>query len=203
MTRFKQSLTKATGSPRTWTKCLGRRAIRVHERLSLRLWECVADGTSTPTWKASSAIATRSRPLSPVAWRLPRRRERPGADAEASQGRLQEAFGPLLGAAHQEPRWQDRQRLRDLGLHLQFDAATGTDAFLANASNTKQEYWNLYGENASFLGSESKLADFVEGDVVQMKVISPGSYSFDTQAGGNTTVPQFEVRKITHKGSCD
>ena len=85
----------------------------------------------------------------------------------------------------------------------QFDAATGTDHFLANASNTKQEYWNLYGENASFMGSESKLADFVEGDAVQMKVISTGSYSYDTQAGGNTTVPQFEVRKITHKGSCD
>ena len=38
------------------------------------------------------------------------------------------------------------------------------------------------GETASFLGSESKLEDFVEGDVVQMKLISLGSYSFDTQA---------------------
>ena len=85
----------------------------------------------------------------------------------------------------------------------QFDAATGTDAFLAHASNEKQEYWYLDGENSAFVGTESKLADFVEGDAVQMKVISLGSYSYDTQAGGNTTVPKFEVRKITHKGSCD
>ena len=89
------------------------------------------------------------------------------------------------------------------GCIFQFDAATGTDAFLAQASNKKQEYWFSDGENAAFVGTDDKLADFVEDDVVQMKVISLGSYSYDTQAGGNTTVPKFEVRKITHKGSCD
>ena len=52
-------------------------------------------------------------------------------------------------------------------------------------------------------GSASRFADFVQDDVVQMKVISLGSYSYDTQAGGNTTVPLFQVSKITHKGSCE
>ena len=85
----------------------------------------------------------------------------------------------------------------------QFDAATGEDAFLGNASYKKQEYWNLYGENASFTGDADRLADFVEGDAVVMNVVSAGSYSYDTQAGGNTTVPAFEIVKITRKGSCE
>jgi hypothetical protein len=33
-----------------------------------------------------------------------------------------------------------------------------------------------------------------------MNVAVVGSYSYDTQAGGNTTVPQFQIRKITRKG---
>ncbi|MDF2735252.1 MAG: hypothetical protein K0S97_1875 [Chloroflexota bacterium] len=84
----------------------------------------------------------------------------------------------------------------------QFDAATGEDAFLGHASYKKQEYWNLYGENASFTGVADRLSDFVEDDAVLMNVISTGSYSYDTQAGGNTTVPSFEIVKITRKGSC-
>jgi hypothetical protein len=39
-------------------------------------------------------------------------------------------------------------------------------------------------------------------DVVYMKVVSEGSYSYDTQAGGNSTVPQFRVVSTSRKGSC-
>jgi hypothetical protein len=85
----------------------------------------------------------------------------------------------------------------------QFDAATGEDAFLGQASYKKLEYWYSDGENASFVGDASRLADFVEGDVVVMNVVGAGSYSYDTQAGGNTTAPAFEVVKITRKGSCE
>jgi hypothetical protein len=84
----------------------------------------------------------------------------------------------------------------------QFDAATGAGSFLGNASFKRQTYWNLYGESTSFTGDEGLLTDFVEDDIVVMNVISTGSYSYDTQAGGNTTVPSFEVRKIVRKGSC-
>lgn len=85
---------------------------------------------------------------------------------------------------------------------FQFDAATGTEGFLAQAANKKLSYWFSDGENASFTGTAAKLADFVEDDVVYMKVVSEGSYSYDTQAGGNTTVPQFRVVSISRKGSC-
>jgi hypothetical protein len=46
------------------------------------------------------------------------------------------------------------------------------------------------------------LEDFVEDDMVVMNVTSLGSFSYDTQIGGNTTVPLFTVDKITRKGSC-
>ena len=88
------------------------------------------------------------------------------------------------------------------GCIFQFDAATGAEGFLAQAANRKLSYWFSDGENASFTGDAAKLADFGENDVVSMKVVSEGSYSYDTQAGGNTTVPQFRGVSISRKGSC-
>jgi rubredoxin len=88
------------------------------------------------------------------------------------------------------------------GCIWQFDAATGTDSFLAYASFQKEPYWYLDGENASFTADLINLSDFVEDDVVVMNVTVDGSYSYDTQAGGNTTVPSFFIEKISHKGSC-
>lgn len=40
-------------------------------------------------------------------------------------------------------------------------------------------------------GDESKLANFVQDDIIYAKVVSLGSYSYDTQIGGGTTVPLF------------
>lgn len=86
----------------------------------------------------------------------------------------------------------------------QFDAATGDAEFLAQASYRRETYWALNGDNAAFVGVAATLADYVEGDVVTMSVMSLGSFSYDTQAGGNTTVPSFQVVKIKRqKGSCD
>ena len=85
----------------------------------------------------------------------------------------------------------------------QFDAATGSESFLAYTSYKKQEYWLTEGENAMFTGTSSRLADYVEGDMVYMKAVVAGSYSYDTQAGGNTTVPWFYIAQISRKGSCE
>ncbi|OGO53566.1 MAG: hypothetical protein A2V85_08090 [Chloroflexi bacterium RBG_16_72_14] len=86
----------------------------------------------------------------------------------------------------------------------QFDAATGADGFLGYASYRREDYWALDGENAAFAGDAAQLSDFVEGDIVAMSVVGLGSYSYDTQVGGNTTVPSFQVVKIKRqKGSCE
>jgi hypothetical protein len=84
----------------------------------------------------------------------------------------------------------------------QFDAATGPDTFRGQASYQKLTYWYTDGANAVFTGDATELADFVTDDIVQMNVVSLGSLSYDTQLGGSTTVPAFDVISITRMGSC-
>jgi hypothetical protein len=88
------------------------------------------------------------------------------------------------------------------GCISQFDAATGNDSFRAQASYAKQAYWYSDGDNALFTGDADHLADFVADDVVRMNVVSLGSFSYDTQIGGSTTVPLFLVDAISRQGSC-
>jgi len=88
------------------------------------------------------------------------------------------------------------------GCIAQFDAATGLDTFRAQTSFAKQTYWYSDGNNALFNGDKALLAPFVKGDVVSLNVVVLGSYSYGTQSGGNTTVPNFRVVTITNKGSC-
>jgi hypothetical protein len=86
----------------------------------------------------------------------------------------------------------------------QFDAATGEGAFMGYSSYKKQTYWATDADNSAFVGDATKLSDFVEGDIVTMNVMGLGSYSYDTQAGGNTTVPMFQVVSIKQqKGTCN
>ena len=83
----------------------------------------------------------------------------------------------------------------------QFDAATGPEAFLSRASYQNLDYWYSDGEPVFFNGPEGRLKDYAEGDIVQVNATSPGSHSYDTQAGGNTTVPLVYVDKIARIGS--
>ena len=83
------------------------------------------------------------------------------------------------------------------GQVTQFDSATGTDTFLADVANRNtMSYGYFDGENAMFTGKESKLDDLVEDDVFHATVTVTGSFSYDTQIGGNTTVPLFLVNQI-------
>lgn len=84
----------------------------------------------------------------------------------------------------------------------QFDAATGRCTFRANISHKKMESTWDYGENSIFRGGDGgsdcpSLEGFVVDDEVRMTVTSLGSISYETQIGGNTTVPAFRVEKIT------
>ena len=68
--------------------------------------------------------------------------------------------------------------------------------------NWRDDWW-LNGENAFFTGSANRLDEFVEDDIVWMRVEALGSLSYETQIGGETTAPVFEVQGIKRqKGSC-
>ena len=54
-----------------------------------------------------------------------------------------------------------------------------------------------HDQNTILTGQESKLKKLVEGDRFTAKVTVLESYSDDTQAGGNTTVPSLQVDSIS------
>ena len=86
----------------------------------------------------------------------------------------------------------------------QFDAATGTAGFRANTAAAPSSAWYDYDVNSIVnapAGQSNILTNVVEGDLVTMYVEVIGAYSYDTQIGGNTTAPQFQVNIITVTGS--
>lgn len=82
------------------------------------------------------------------------------------------------------------------GVVTQFDAATGDDGFLANADGVRHSEPYDYETNTLFSGGPNDLSDLVEDDEFRAKVTVIGSYSYDTQIGGNTTAPQLSVESI-------
>ncbi len=89
------------------------------------------------------------------------------------------------------------------GYVTQFDSATGPEGFLADTGPTKVSASDYYefDQNSMLTGDEKTLSKIVEDDLFEAKVIVIGSYSYDTQMGGNTTVPAFLVQAITVYGS--
>ena len=88
----------------------------------------------------------------------------------------------------------------------QFDAATGTDTFRADTGPKKLRIsygYVDYDQNSMLNGVEGTLKKLVEGDCFKAKVTVLGSFSYDTQNGGNTTVPLFQVDSISVYGSTD
>lgn len=84
----------------------------------------------------------------------------------------------------------------------QFDSATGKEALLADTAyknTTDSGYFD--GENTMLQGTSTILSDVVEDDVFKATVTVLGSSSYDTQIGGNTTVPHLQVDKIAVIGN--
>jgi hypothetical protein len=90
------------------------------------------------------------------------------------------------------------------GRIMQFDSATGPDTFLASTDAVEHRQWYEYDVNTLVAAEDAAiLAPVVEDDLVKMYVEVVGSFSYDTQIGGNTTVPQVTVRMIEVIGSAN
>lgn len=91
------------------------------------------------------------------------------------------------------------------GKITQFDAATGACTFRATIGHTNMAQTYSYEHNSIFTGGDGKtdcpaLGDFVTDDEVRIVATSLGSFSYDTQIGGNTTVPMFKVESMSLAG---
>ncbi|MBQ0905534.1 hypothetical protein [Micromonospora sp. U21] len=82
------------------------------------------------------------------------------------------------------------------GRVTQFDAATGVDSFRADVAHRRMADEYDYETNTIFNGSQSDLDNLVEDDTFRANVTVLGSYSYDTQIGGETTVPLLQVDSI-------
>jgi hypothetical protein len=97
------------------------------------------------------------------------------------------------------------ERVIVYGEVTQFDSATGDSGFRANVDGVnhpiKYGYADYDTNTVLSATSASILNDLVQDDVFKAEVTVLGSYSYDTQIGGSTTVPSLAVTKITVTGS--
>lgn len=99
------------------------------------------------------------------------------------------------------------ERVIVYGEVTQFDAATGTSAFRANVDGVvhkvKYGYADYKTNTVLTTGSSSLFTDVVTGDLFRAEATVLGSFSYGTQIGGSTTVPQLMVTAIKVTGSTD
>lgn len=86
------------------------------------------------------------------------------------------------------------------GVVSQFDSATGTTSFRANTAANPQDRSYDYDQNTVVTGASNVVANVVEEDFVTMYVEVVGSYSYDTQMGGSTTVPKVQANIVEVTG---
>jgi hypothetical protein len=86
----------------------------------------------------------------------------------------------------------------------QFDSATGDDQFRADVDGVRHavSYGYVdYPTNTLMTNVLADLSDLVDDDLFTAKVIVLGSYKYDTQIGGETTVPWLSVMSIKVTGA--
>lgn len=81
----------------------------------------------------------------------------------------------------------------------QFDSATGTNTFRARVDGVRHELGFDYPTNTILTGAGADLRDVVEGDQFTASVRVLGGYTYETQLGGVTTVPELMVDKIQRR----
>ncbi|MEU4643966.1 hypothetical protein [Micromonospora sp. NPDC023814] len=82
------------------------------------------------------------------------------------------------------------------GRVTQFDAATGVDTFRANVAHRRMADEYDYETNTLLTGLAADLDNLVEDDIFRANVTVLSAFSYDTQIGGETTVPLLQVDAI-------
>jgi hypothetical protein len=83
------------------------------------------------------------------------------------------------------------------GQVTQFDSATGDENLLADTAHRNTMSYGFFdGENTLLTGNAKQLDDLVEDDVFRASVTVLGKMDYDTQIGGDTTVPLLEVNSL-------
>jgi hypothetical protein len=95
--------------------------------------------------------------------------------------------------------------IRVYGYVTQADSATGIDTIRANVDGEQHGDWYDYNVNTllSDVTLPNDLVNVVQGDLFVAEVTVIGSFSYDTQIGGSTTVPLLSLHSIAVTGHED
>lgn len=104
-----------------------------------------------------------------------------------------------------DPDAHSGEMYRVYGHVTQADSATGIDTIRADVDGQPHDDWYDYEVNTIItdLLGVNDLATVVEGDMFMAEVTVVGSFTYDTQIGGSTTVPLLSLHSITVTGHED
>lgn len=169
--------------------------------------EAAAPTSATPTEtpeqaqarKDAAAAAAKSRQEAAAAETAKRQAEEAAKKDPATYEQLTERDFALIA---KNPGAAVGRKVVVYGRVTQFDSATGTAQFLARTAPFVPDSVYDYDQNTMVVGDTAALiANVVEDDLVTMHAEVLGSFSYDTQAGGNTTVPKLQVNIIEVTGT--
>ncbi|MGW6695335.1 DUF2510 domain-containing protein [Rhodococcus sp. NPDC054953] len=149
--------------------------------------------------RQADAAATRARQEAAAAEAARRQAEEAAKKDPASYEQLTDRDFALIA---KDPAAAVGRKVVVYGRVTQFDSATGTTQFLARTAPSVPDRVYDYDQNTFVVGDTAALIrDVVEDDLVTMHAEVLGSFTYDTQAGGSTTVPKLQVNLIEVTGS--
>lgn len=86
------------------------------------------------------------------------------------------------------------------GYVTQADASTGTEGFRASTGGEQTDWYN-YDINTIVIADSDIVANVVTDDIVQMYVEVLGSYTYETQIGGETTAVSVQANILNTLGT--
>ncbi|MFD4469675.1 DUF2510 domain-containing protein [Rhodococcus sp. NPDC058505] len=149
--------------------------------------------------RQADAAATRARQEAAAAEAARRQAEEAAKKDPASYEQLTDRDFALIA---KDPAAAVGRKVVVYGRVTQFDSATGATQFLARTAPSVPDRVYDYEQNTFVVGDTAALIrDVVEDDLVTMHAEVLGSFTYDTQAGGSTTVPKLQVNLIEVTGS--
>lgn len=149
--------------------------------------------TTTPATTPTTKAAAKTSPAKPVTPRT----TSPAAKTSPAATTYRKVSSRQWKLIAKNPDAHIGETIVVYGTVSQFDSATGDDGFRANVDAERHAESYEYETNTVLVGDSDRLAAVVEDDLFSARVTVLGSYSYDTQIGGNTTVPQLNIDGIT------
>ncbi|MFH5227860.1 DUF2510 domain-containing protein [Antrihabitans spumae] len=166
----------------------------------------LATSAVVPTRSAAEVSASQAASASASAAAAESVRLEAEARAEAEAARLNPATYSSIefrdyALLVKDPDAHAGQKVVVYGRVTQFDSATGPQNMLVRTANAPQDSVFDYDINTMVEASSQTLKPVVEDDLVTIYAEVVGSYTYDTQRGGNTTVPKLRANIVEVTGS--